>query len=118
MTVSIDEFGHPKVGLVISGNRGKIDLGVIIDTGFDGEICLPVHLAVYLGLDLCDIVEVELADGSLKSEMVFRGNIQWFGEEKSVTIFLTNSQEGLIGTALLKERIVNLDFKGRILNIE
>jgi predicted aspartyl protease len=39
----------PTVDLDVQGSRGTATLTAIIDTGFDGDLCLPTSLAV--GLD-------------------------------------------------------------------
>jgi len=52
--------------------RTKI-LQAIVDTGFDGFLCIPVETAVKLGLELAGRDVIELADGSLREELSSRG---------------------------------------------
>ena len=52
----------------------EIAVDAVIDTGFDGYLCLPVQLAIQLGLELSGSIKVELADGSIKRET----GLQWF----------------------------------------
>jgi len=42
----------PTANLDVSGSRGSIRITAIIDTGFDGYVCLPTSVAVQLGLEL------------------------------------------------------------------
>jgi predicted aspartyl protease len=55
----IDEYGQAIINIGIIGNRGKISIRGVIDTEFDGDICIPVPIAIQLGLELRDIVCVK-----------------------------------------------------------
>jgi clan AA aspartic protease len=83
----------------------------ILDTGFDGYLCLPLTIAVPLGLELIDAADSELADGTIvEDEPVFAGKVGWNGEIMDVEILLTKSSKVLIGTSLLKGTEVQLNF--------
>ncbi|MDZ7360079.1 MAG: hypothetical protein ONB46_05045 [candidate division KSB1 bacterium] len=43
---------QPKISLVARGGAKSIRTAFVIDTGFSGDICLPVALAIELGLQL------------------------------------------------------------------
>ena len=46
----------------------------MVDSGFDGFLCLPIEVAVGLGLELVTTIPVELADGTVnENELVFAG---------------------------------------------
>jgi len=113
----LDEYGQAVVEFVIKGSRTDISAKAIIDTGFDGDICLPVHLAIQLGLELKSVQVVELADGSRKNELVFTGSITLNGEEKEIEILLTNSKDTLLGTGLLYKKVLKIDFTRGIVEI-
>jgi predicted aspartyl protease len=68
-----DQAGHPRLKVPVVGSRAGIVVDALVDTGFDGDICLPTQLAIQLGLELRDMVWVELADGTLRDELVFAG---------------------------------------------
>jgi len=69
----LDESHQPRIPVVVEGVRGDLTLEAVIDTGFDGELCLPLAVAIELGLELYGAQRVQLADGSIKSELVFLG---------------------------------------------
>ena len=48
----VDEQGWPLLTVQIKGARTEVPLEAVIDTGFDGSLCVPVEVAVQLGLDL------------------------------------------------------------------
>ena len=105
MTVEgrIDEELRIKVPVRIGGLRGVTELEAILDTGFNGALCLAAGIAVTLGLVLIDLDIVELADGRIQPELVFEGWVQ-LGEatEQTVDILVTYGEDALLGMALLK----------------
>lgn len=111
--------GTPVVPLQIQGARGDLTIEGILDTGFDGFLCLPMPLAVTLGLELIDVVRTELADGTIiEDDLVFAGQAEWDGAVMRVPIVLTRSEDALIGTAFLKGHSVQLDYKANTVRIE
>jgi len=112
----IDEYGQGKVEVGIIGRKTEVPVNAVIDTGFDGYVCLPVQVAIQLGLELCDTMEVELADGTIKKEMVFSGLTKFGEETKKARIMLTESQQALIGTRMFS--YLELDFANNKVVIE
>jgi len=106
----LDEYRQAIVEIVLKGKRTDIGTKAIIDTGFDGDICLPIYLAIQLGLELKSVQTVELADGSKKNELVFAGSIKFDKSEQEIEIFLTNAKDTLLGTGLLYDKILKIDF--------
>ncbi len=100
----------PTFALAVSGSRNAAKITGIVDTGFDGYLCLPTDVAVTLGLELTATAEVELADGSIKKNLVFEGTATILGQTSPVTIYLTDSEDALIGTKLLAGCILTIDF--------
>lgn len=112
--------GTPILALKLSGRGGEeVTVEGILDTGFDGFLCLPILLAVSLGLELIDVTHTELADGTIvEDELLFAGRAEWDGAVMDVDILLTRSEDVLIGTAFLKGYVVELDYKANRVCIE
>jgi len=83
----------------------------IIDTGFDGYVCLQISIAVHLGLDLVSQGSVELADGTVKTELLFAGSVRFLGATRPVQVYLTDSEDALIGTSLFADCRLLIDFR-------
>jgi len=113
-----DKFLHPRVGLIVKGLRKSLRIDPIIDTGFDGYLCLPVKMAVQLGLELYGESRVELADGSKKNELSFLGSVIWQDQERFARIFLTDSKDALLGSGLLRGRKLAIDYANYSVSIE
>lgn len=116
---TIHRSGTPTVSIRIMGKGSEQTVEGILDTGFDGFLCLPISLAVSLGLELIDVTRTELADGTiLEDELVFAGQAQWDGQIMDVDVLLTRSEDVLIGTAFLRGYSVLLDYEAYSLTIE
>ena|SRR5687767_9924227 len=103
--------GKPKIELTVIGLDDKIKIPALIDTGFDGALMLSLPSALQIGLRLSNMVQVELADGSIKKEFVFEAKAVLDGETIPVGVLLTSSDENLVGTALLQNQSLLIDFK-------
>ena len=112
----IDEYGQARVNVAVIGRKMEITVRPVIDTGFDGDICLPLPMAIQLGLKLSGSVEIELADGSIKQELVFSGSTKFGEEAKKARITLTESRDALIGTKMFS--YLEIDFDGNKVRIE
>jgi clan AA aspartic protease len=99
----------PKTDITVGGSRGSALIPAIIDTGFDGYVCLPVDIAEKLGLELTGRVVAVLADGSEKSDLLFSGWVELLGKRRTAEICLT-TDEALIGTGLLADCELSIDF--------
>ena len=96
--------------IAIWGRQRRMErLRAVVDTGFDGAVCLPVSIAVNLGLELVGREFVEYADGRVVRELLFRGKVQFLGEVREVNISLTNADEALVGLEMLRGYRMLLD---------
>ena len=102
----------PTATIEVFGTRQAVSLSAIVDTGFDGDLCLPTRHAVQLGLELIGERLVELADGTRKKELLFAGSVRFFGKTREVKLMLTNSEDALIGTRLMNHYPASIDFPG------
>jgi predicted aspartyl protease len=107
----------PTATVEVIGSRKTIELTAIVDTGFDGDLCVPIRDAVRLGLELVGELPVELADGTQKNELLFGGSARFFSKTHEVRITLTTSEEALIGTRLLNRYPLAIDFPGGQINL-
>lgn len=110
-----DEYGQPRVRITVIGTHDEIAVDAVIDTGFDGDLCLPVQMGIKLGLELRGLTRVELADGTVKQELVFAGVARLGRKRKDVNILLTESEDALLGTNVLS--YLELDFVNRTVRL-
>lgn len=91
-------------------NRQKI--WALIDTGFNGDLQLPLQAAIPLGLILSGVEDFKLADDSSKSYLMCQGTVILEDKSAIANILLQDKGNILIGTALLKklEKGLVIDF--------
>ena len=106
-----DSHGQPFLPVELSGLRGTVTLQALVDTGFDGDLCIPLALAMTIGLELKDADYVELADGSIRRELIFRGNVR-IGDlaPREGEIVLTDSDQPLIGAGMFEKLKLEIDY--------
>jgi len=112
-----DSASRPRLTVLVGGRRASKEIDAIIDTGFNGALTLPIDVAVQLGLELTGRVNVQLADGTMKSELLFAGAVTLDSMPQRVPVGLTSSADALIGTELLAGRRLTLDFDHRTISI-
>jgi len=115
----IDKCLIPRInGISIAGLNSNFPIRPILDTGFNGEFCLPrKHLdkckLVLLGTD-----EFELADGNIIEEDVYLGEIIINENHYPVEMALTGSKDALLGMKLLLGKIAIFDLQRNKVRVE
>jgi clan AA aspartic protease len=102
---------------LVDKNQGLIELTIILDTGFNGELTLPEKY-----LNQCNFIrlgdeEYILADGSIVKEDTYQGEIVINKKPFLVKLSLIDDDEALLGNALLIDKIVQLNFKDNKIEI-
>jgi len=67
----IDERNQLWLAITVGGLHSKQTINALIDTGFNGELLLPLQVAIPLGLQLAGAASYRLADGSISQQMLF-----------------------------------------------
>ncbi|HEY5123039.1 MAG TPA: hypothetical protein VIK14_04820 [Ignavibacteria bacterium] len=114
---SIDDQNQLWTRMTIVGTKSFDEIDCIIDTGFNGELVLPINIAVPLGLELSAYTEYTLGDGSKVPTYLFSGKIHWGTVKKDVTICVFRSGDPLLGGGLLNNYVLIANFKSKILSI-
>ena len=105
----------PTFPVEVIGSRGAIAVEAFVDTGFEGEVSIPVEAAIQLGVELIGRENIEYADGRISTELVFSGQVRFLDNVLPVRVFLTESAETLIGTELLADCALFVEFPtGRV----
>jgi clan AA aspartic protease len=108
----IDADLVPRIENVFAiGNEEHFPLTCILDTGFNGECCLPRHLRDRLKLTPLHEARFKLADGSFIIEELFVGELIINDRPYVVEISFADTDETLLGMGLLKDKIAVFDLK-------
>lgn len=106
----LDDTKRPKIQVCVDGKSSTLSITALIDTKFDGDLCLPMEVAVQLGLEPSEVVEVRKSDGKIVKTLIFAGKLEWFQELIDVDIVLHDSSEALLGTHLLEKTRMGIDY--------
>jgi clan AA aspartic protease len=88
-----------------------------VDTAFTGELVIPREVIDRLCLLQSSAVTAGLADGKEVVLETFSCILNWFGEERSIEAIESNGQCALLGTGLLHDRKLEIDYRLRTLLI-
>lgn len=103
-----DEQEQPTLPVKLTGPYGTIEVTLVVDTGFSSDVCIPMQIAIALGLPLKGHDFIELADGSITKEFVFQGNAQLGNlPPRDVDVYLTESEYGLSAREISEYEIGN-----------
>lgn len=91
---------------------------VWIDTAFDGHLVFPRRLIEQLRLESLVETEAILADGSTVALETFLCHIDWFGARRPIQVIANDGRFPLLGTGLLEQRVLHIDYSKKELSVE
>ncbi|MGB7327422.1 MAG: hypothetical protein WBD31_21275 [Rubripirellula sp.] len=91
-------------------------IDVWVDTGFTGDLVVPVAFIERFGLEASGSVDAILADGSEVALSTYSCLIEWFGNTKTLEIIANDGECPLLGVGLLLGLELRVDYRN--LNLE
>jgi len=107
----------PSTTIEVIGTQSRVTLDAVIDTAFEGELALPLRTALSLGLVLAAETPIGLANATTSWEFVLSGEAVFLGERRPVSIFVFDRDEALIGTHMLDDCQLVVDFVEKKVNL-
>ena len=108
----VNENLEPVVeNVFLIGREGHIPLEAILDTGFNGMLCLPRKLQQPCELSALGLETFELADGTLAQEVLYVGQILLNDVPYFAELTLVDSDQALLGMQLLLDKVATFDLK-------
>jgi clan AA aspartic protease len=90
------------IKLVIIGDQSqKMAVDAVVDTGFNGDLILPIEMVLELELIPQGYQKATLGDGTISQFRVYTGTVIWDGSRKVVEVNAATSGV-LIGMGLLE----------------
>jgi clan AA aspartic protease len=89
-----------------------------IDTAFDGHLVFSTELIGQLGLEPLATTEAVLADGLVVSLNTYLCYVEWFGSRIPLQVIENAGKLPLLGTGLLDDRVLHVDYKLRQLSVD
>jgi clan AA aspartic protease len=107
---SVNARREATVRLHLIGPGGQTrDVTVVIDTGYNGTLTLPLAVINSLGLASALQRWVKLADGSRSSLQSYAAELLWEGQRRQILV-LAIDEAPLLGTVLLDGCHLGIDF--------
>jgi clan AA aspartic protease len=110
----VSDDGVPEIGPEVSGVRWR----AIIDTGFNGDLELPDQLRADVNARFVGRVSSLLAANQRVEEDVYLVDFPFDGRIVQVQVTFVDGDEILIGTRLLRDYRLHIDFPARTVAIE
>ncbi len=110
----VTEDGVPAIELQVAGQRWQ----AIIDTGFNGGLELPERLRPHVDARLVARATSLLAANQRIEEDVFLVDFPFDGRTVRVQATFADGEEILIGTRLLRDYRLRIDFPARTVAVE
>lgn len=115
----INEDLEPKLDNVfVMGREVPVLLDVILDTGFNGELSLPVELKKRCKLEFVSVKPYELANGDIVEADVYLAELIVNDRSLIVETTLTKSEIALIGMELIRDRIAIFNLKDNTVKVD
>jgi clan AA aspartic protease len=89
-----------------------------IDTAFDGHLVFSRQLIEELELESLVETDAVLADGRRVTLETFVCYVEWFGSLIPLQVISSDGQFPLLGTGLLEDRVLHIDYSARQLSLE
>jgi clan AA aspartic protease len=109
----VDASGRALLAVSLRGTvaSNAVDIDAWIDTGFTGELTLPLELISALQLTASGSVSAILADGSHVTLETYTCYLRWFGADIAIEVIANNGDHPLIGVGLLLKRRLTIDYQ-------
>ena len=96
-------------------NQSKISC--LLDTGFNGTLFLPRKFVEENSLSFGVREVLQAAEDQIFEVDTATAEIDWLGSQSSVTIFVSEANEALIGAEMFADALLEIDYKNRTVKI-
>ncbi len=113
-TGEINDFLEPTVFIEFGGGK---QVEFVIDTGFNGSLCVPRSLMEALNLTK-DLQEEIFGIGLHRQILdIAISEIIWFGEKMPVNILINDGDDRLLGSQLFEGKILQINYQNKTVTI-
>lgn len=113
----VNQDDEPIVNITLIFKNRRHKLPAVIDTGFNGYLSVPQHIANKSKWYFAGFEEYEIATGELVTQRVYLGDVIFDKFRQTTYIVTSNSKDILIGTKLLRNKLLRINFKSKYLTI-
>lgn len=114
----VTRYGEPVVALQLLLRRGVVTYPAVVDTGFNGYLCVPKTILVKSGWRVIGTEKFEIATGAIVEQQIYLGEAIFDGQRGPVYTVATEAQDILIGTKLLRGKTLVVNFSTKRVTIK
>jgi clan AA aspartic protease len=109
----VNRHGEPVIPIQLILRNRPANLTAVIDTGFNGYLSVPRRLLVRSKWLAIGTEKFEIATGALVEQEIYLGEIVFDRQRGPVYTVMTDAQDILIGTKLLRGKTLVVNFRTR-----
>lgn len=113
----VTRHGEPVVSIQLLLRRRPTTCSAVVDTGFNGYLSVPRRLLLQGGWQAIGTEKFEIATGAIVEQEIYLGEAIFDGTQSPVYTVATEAQDILIGTKLLRGKILTVNFKTKQVTI-
>jgi clan AA aspartic protease len=106
-----------RVPVAASRDGSREEIVAWVDTAFNGGLTIPRALVKRLGLSQESSIDAILADGRTTALETFGCYVDWFGETYHTQIVASEGTYPLLGTQLLADRRLSIDYAAKTVEL-
>ena len=111
----VTRSGEPVVPIQLLLRKRPTTFPAVIDTGFNGHLCVPRRLLAGSRWQLVGTEQFEIATGAVVKQAIYVGEAIFAGRRGLVYTVATEAHDILIGTKLLRGHTLTINFRaGRV----
>ena len=107
----VNRHGEPIVAIQLLLRTRPSTFSAVIDTGFNGYLSIPRRLLRHSRWQAIGTEKFEIATGAIVEQEIFLGAIIFDGQRSPAYVVATQAQDILIGTKLLKNKSLSINFR-------
>ena len=107
----VNRHGEPIVTIQLILRTRPSAFPAVIDTGFNGYLSVPQRLLSQSRWRVIGTEKCELATGAIVEQAIFLGEIVFDGQQSPAYVVATQAHDILIGTKLLKHKLLSINFR-------
>lgn len=107
----VNRYGQPVILIQLILRNRPADFTAVIDTGFNGYLSVPRRLLARSKWLSIGTEKFEIATGALVEQEIYLGEVIFDGQQSPVYSVSTEGHDILIGTKLLRNRTLIVNFR-------
>ena len=113
----VSSYGEPIVSIQLVLRARPTTFPAVIDTGFNGYLSVPRRLLTKSRWKAIGTEKFEIATGDIVQQEIYLGDVIFNGRRGPMYAVATDAEDLLIGTKLLRNKMLIVDFRTKRVTI-